>query len=362
MASRVPTDPRPGLTPDLRPIVAVPRRGIPGWAIGAIFAIAALLLFAVLDAHRRSVSAPAIRAQSGDAVGAAAVIPPLSVPAPAPTPTPGPTPTPPAAPAPPAPAPAPPQIVYVPQPAPVPPPAPLAPPPSAGDPALVIDNTVGDTGAAAAPSGGAASAAGADSGATTETAVRATVMRHRDTTVPQGTIIPAVLETALDSTRPGLARALVTRDVVGFDGSKVLIPRSSRLIGEYHADLQPGQNRALIRWTRLVRPDGATIALDSPTADPLGAIGVKGKVNSHFFTRFGSAILQSALDFGVGLGSRIGGGDSAVIVGLPGAFQSSAAPLVNNAQIAPTLKVKQGTAISVFVARDLDFTSVESRK
>jgi len=63
-----------------------------------------------------------------------------------------------------------------------------------------------------------------------------------------------VLETAFDSTRPGLARALVQSDVRGFDGSRVLIPRGSRLIGEYRSDVAPGQHRALVNWTRLIRP------------------------------------------------------------------------------------------------------------
>lgn len=60
------------------------------------------------------------------------------------------------------------------------------------------------------------------------------------TTVPKGTVIQAVLETALDSTRAGFARAIVSRDIYGFDGSKILIPKGSRLIGEYKADLRGG--------------------------------------------------------------------------------------------------------------------------
>jgi len=44
------------------------------------------------------------------------------------------------------------------------------------------------------------------------------------------------------------------------------------------------------------------------------------------------------------------------VVGLPGSFQT-VAPQTEN--IRPTLKVAQGTPVSVFVARDLDFTKVE---
>jgi len=186
--------------------------------------------------------------------------------------------------------------------------------------------------------------------------VGASRFRNPATTVPQGTIIQAVLETALDSTQPGFARAIVSRDVMSFDGSRVLIPRGSKLFGEYAADLNRGQNRALIQWRRLTRPDGAIIDVDSPSADPLGRAGVKGKVNSHFFQRFSGAILQSALDIGVQLATRKAAGDT-VVVALPNSAQSIAIQKPDD--IRPTLKVRQGASVSVFVGRDLDFTSVE---
>ena len=174
-------------------------------------------------------------------------------------------------------------------------------------------------------------------------------------TIPQGTVIPAVLETALDSTRAGGVRALVQRDVSGFDGSRVLIPRGSRLYGEYEASLQPGQNRTLVRWTRLIRPDGVTIALDSPSSDPLGRAGIRGKVDSKFLQRFGGALLQSVLDIGVGV--AVNRATDGVIVALPGSTQN--VRVTEPQQIQPTLKVKHGTSVSVFVARDLDFSTVD---
>ena len=174
-------------------------------------------------------------------------------------------------------------------------------------------------------------------------------------TVPQGTVIPAVLETALDSTRAGAVRALVQRDVYGFDGTRVLVHRGSRLYGEYEADLASGQNRALVRWTRLIRPDGVTISLDSPASDPLGRAGIKGKVDGKFFQRFGNALLQSALDIGVGVAVREA--SEGVVVALPGSTQNIQTQ--RSQEVQPTLKVKHGTSVSVFVARDLDFSSVD---
>lgn len=177
-------------------------------------------------------------------------------------------------------------------------------------------------------------------------------------TVPQGTVIQAVLETALDSNRAGFARAIISRDVRGFDGSRILIPRGSRLLGNYKADLAQGQNRAFIQWERLMRPDGAIIAVNSPAADPLGRAGVGGTVNTHFFQRFGGALLQSSLDLGVGLASRsLSGGN--VVVALPGSAVTNTAKDLVPQDIKPTLKTKQGTSVSVFVARDLDFSTVD---
>jgi type IV secretion system protein VirB10 len=180
---------------------------------------------------------------------------------------------------------------------------------------------------------------------------RSTRLANPATTVVQGTLIPAVLETAIDTDVPGYVRAVVSEDVRSFDGSRVLIPRSSRLIGEYKAAAQSGQRRAFLMWTRLVRPDGVSIALASPAADFTGQAGIGGQVNSHFFSRFGSAILLSILG---GAGSLVSGGASTVVVG--GGQSAASAAVQQNGNRAPTIKVRQGEPIRVFTARDLIFS------
>jgi type IV secretion system protein VirB10 len=197
--------------------------------------------------------------------------------------------------------------------------------------------------AGANPTRGAAAADGSS--------VRATRLAEPASTVVQGTLIPAVLETAIDTDIPGYVRAVVSQDVRSFDGSRVLIPRSSRLIGEYKGATQAGQRRAYLMWTRLVRPDGVSIALASPAADFTGQAGVGGQVNSHFFSRFGSAILMSILGSASALATS---GASTVIVG--GAGQSAASTaLQRDGNRGPTIKVRQGEPIRVFTARDLIF-------
>lgn len=180
------------------------------------------------------------------------------------------------------------------------------------------------------------------------------------TTVVQGTLINAVLETALDSTRPGQTRAVVTRDVFGFDGTRLLISRGTRLYGVYEAAVAQGQKRAQIRWTRLLRPDGVSVALDSPAADPLGRAGVAGKVDNHFLQRFGNALIGTTASIGSALVTRSISSSSPVVVAMPGATQTATQVAVpSSTQITPTLKVRQGTRITVFVQHDLDFASVD---
>jgi type IV secretion system protein VirB10 len=170
------------------------------------------------------------------------------------------------------------------------------------------------------------------------------------TTVTQGTLIPAVLETAIDTDVPGFVRAVVSADVRSFDGTRVLVPRSSRLIGQYKSGLQAGQKRAYVIWTRLIRPDGVSVNIASPAIAFSGEAGLPGKVNSHFFERFGSAMLLSVI---TGLSSM--GNSAALMLG----GQSAASTAVGQSgQIAPTVRVRQGQPIRVFTARDLDFSKV----
>jgi type IV secretion system protein VirB10 len=185
-------------------------------------------------------------------------------------------------------------------------------------------------------------------------AIRATVIRNRSALVPQGTLIRAVLETPLNSSRPGLARAVVSRDALSFDGSRILIPRGSRLIGEFQADTGSDARRVLVTWTRLIRPDGVAIRIGSPAGDALGGAGIAGRVNTHFFERFANAVLQSALIVGVSLASQPANGNS-VFVALPGQAATLGQQLLPNINPRVTIKVRQGTEISIFVARDLDF-------
>jgi type IV secretory pathway VirB10-like protein len=177
-------------------------------------------------------------------------------------------------------------------------------------------------------------------------------------TVAEGTVVTGTLETAIDSDLPGHVRAVVSRNISSFDGSRILIPKSSRLVGQYQSNLAIGQKRTFIIWERLIRPDGVSISLEAPGTDSLGRAGVTGKVDSHFMRRFGSALLLSVIDAG---GRALSSGSNSVIIAgsASSTANTAASTLQNDINIPPTIKVGQGTAIRILLNRDLDFSGIE---
>jgi type IV secretion system protein VirB10 len=221
---------------------------------------------------------------------------------------------------------------------------------SHGSPALIVD-TGGSSASASAPA--VAAPLGDEAfGSSGGEVAKATRMKNPGQTVSQGTLIPAVLETAINSDLPGYVRAVVSSDIRSFDGSRILVPRSSRLIGQYKSGVANGQTRAYVMWTRLIRPDGVSVALASPAVDAAGQTGLTGTVDSHFLKRFGSSLLLSI----VGTASTLGSGGSALIVS--GGQSAASVAAQQNGAIPPTIKVRQGQPIRVFTAKDLDFSSV----
>lgn len=255
-----------------------------------------------------------------------------------------------------------------------------APDPSVGwkAPAMVVD--IGDGGGGgpgldAIPAGASAPARGGEArlspderfdaqvrGGSVETA---SATRLRDTSViaPQGTVIPAVTETAINLDLPGYVRAVVSRDVRGFDGSTVLIPKGSHLIGQYRAGAAAGQSRAFVVWSRVLTPAGVSIDIGSPAADRLGEGGIPGETNTHFFRRFGSSILLSILSAGLEAAATSGSNNTtAIVIGSQQqATNIATIALQKDINIPDTVTVAQGTPIRVFVARDLDFSGVTQK-
>ena len=53
----------------VKPVVALPRNGLPLWLMIAAIAVAGLLLFYVLDARRRALTAPSVQPRAADTSG-----------------------------------------------------------------------------------------------------------------------------------------------------------------------------------------------------------------------------------------------------------------------------------------------------
>jgi type IV secretory pathway VirB10-like protein len=189
---------------------------------------------------------------------------------------------------------------------------------------------------------------------------RSTALGNREFIIAQGKLIDAVLETAVNTDQPGMLRALVSNDIYGDSGRAVLLPRGSRLIGQYNSDVARGQSRVFVIWQRVIRPDGIDVQLGSGGTDPLGQAGVEGKVNNHFWTMFGAATLLSVIGASastVGVqpqdnNNSISTYRSSVSQGFSDAANTVLGTFV---RIKPTITIHQGTAIKVFVARDLYF-------
>ena len=194
-------------------------------------------------------------------------------------------------------------------------------------------------------------------GAQPATVTQAQTIVNPANTVVQGTLIQAVLETAIDSQLAGPVRALVSEDVHAYDGSRVLIPRGSRLIGRYQSGVDIAQARITIAWDRIILPDNQSVEISAFGGDELGRSGTSGFVDSRFGTRFGSAALISLIG---GLPAAAAGSteDQATADALEGAAESlqdtTRGVIGEYLALAPVIHVDQGARVTVMVDRDLE--------
>jgi len=194
--------------------------------------------------------------------------------------------------------------------------------------------------------------------------VSASVLPNLHMVVPQGTQIPCTLQTAVSSDQPGFVSCIIQRDVLSASGQVVLMEKGTSIVGEYNGGLRQGQKRIFVLWNRARTPHGVIVNLASPATDGLGRAGFDGKVDTHFWQRFGGAILMSivsdASNYGFSQlrdGSRIDTRETE-----SAARDAASIALENSINIPPTLYKNHGDVVSIFVARDLDFSSVYDLK
>jgi len=189
--------------------------------------------------------------------------------------------------------------------------------------------------------------------------VQAQVLPTQRLLLPKGAFIDCTLETAIDSTLPGMTTCIMATDAFGVDGKVVLLERGTKLVGETRGQAQQGAARVFVLWTEARTPTGVVVPLASPGADELGRSGLSGTINRHFWERFGAAMLVSVIDGAVETATQSTRGGSGAIIVNPSASQDVLTEVLKSTvNIAPTIVKKNGDRIQVLVARDLDFRSV----
>ena len=175
----------------------------------------------------------------------------------------------------------------------------------------------------------------------------------------KGTNIPCTLNTKIVTTHAGMTRCITSKDIYSADGKIVLLERGSEIIGEQTTGMKQGQARVFVLWTQVETPNGVLLDIDSPSADSLGASGQEAQVDTHFWKRFGGAIMLSMIDDFAAIAADRGSDSRYRFDNTSDAAQEMAAiALENTINIPPTGYVNQGTLVNVMVAQDIDFADV----
>jgi type IV secretion system protein VirB10 len=189
-------------------------------------------------------------------------------------------------------------------------------------------------------------------------ATRAQVLPTKRLLLPQGAFIDCTLETAIDSTLPGMTTCVTATDTFGADGSVVLLERGTKLIGQTHGEVGQGQARVFVVWIQARTPAGVVVQLDSPGTDALGRAGLEGRVNRHFWQRFGAAALISTISGAVQSEAQSSSRGGTVVLDPTASQDVLTEVLRGTVNIPPTIRVRNGARIQVLVARDVDFREV----
>ena len=177
-----------------------------------------------------------------------------------------------------------------------------------------------------------------------------------------------MLQSRVISDFPGYTSCIVTEPVYSVTGRRLLLPRGSKVLGSYEPDIVG--NRVAVVWDRITTPTGLDVNMRSPGVDMLGAAGVPGHYSGHWGQRIGSALLISMLsDAFKYAGAKHGPQETSIANGVvvQSPYESSTArtmerlanmALERNMARPPTVTINQGSIVNVYVARDVDFSSV----
>jgi type IV secretion system protein VirB10 len=197
--------------------------------------------------------------------------------------------------------------------------------------------------------------------------------RNPDTLLVRGTYIRCVLETRIITDYPGYTSCIVTEPVYSINGRKLLLPKGSKALGRYEGE--PTGPRIAVIWDRITTPNGLDLTLVGPGVDNLGGAGHPGDYNGHWFSKMSSALMISLISDAFKYAAAKNGPQTdtltsgGAVVSQP--FESNTAQtmerLANNAlgkSLArpATVTINQGVVLNIYVAGDVDFSGVISRR
>jgi type IV secretion system protein VirB10 len=197
----------------------------------------------------------------------------------------------------------------------------------------------------------------------------AEALQHPNVLMVRGTYIRCVLETHIVTDVPGFTSCVVTEPVYSVNGKRLLLPKGSKALGKY--ETEPNGDRIAVIWDRIITPTGIDVTMASPGIDSLGGAGHPGYVDMHWGERISSALLISMFSDAFKYAAAQSGPNSTT-VGANGTvvqspYQSNTAQTLQDlaqqsvrrsANRPPTVSINQGTIVTVYVARDVDFSSV----
>ena len=186
-------------------------------------------------------------------------------------------------------------------------------------------------------------------------------------------MIPAVLLTNISSDIGGKCIAQVEEDIYAEMGKAVLIPKGSKVLGNYANNNKIGEFRLNVLWTRILTPQGVNIMLtDAYGADLAGAMGIIGDLDSKYWQRYGIPLALSTLSNGLILTlnnltskySSQSGTDSTttaymnaqLMQNFQGDIGNIMAQILNEqVKIQPTIRIEKGSRIFITSNKDIFF-------
>lgn len=186
---------------------------------------------------------------------------------------------------------------------------------------------------------------------------------HPSLTLNKGSIVECILESRVDTSVPGMVSCIIPRDVYSSNGRVLLIEKGTKAVGEYQGAVQNGLERIFMLWTELRTPESVIVSLNSPAADALGGAGVGGWVDHHWWKRFGNALMFSMVadgfDYAITNAQKSNTNSNVTYNNSEqGVNEIIKAAMEQSGNIPPTLIKNPGERVSIFVARDVDFTNV----